>query len=305
MRIGIDFGGTRIKAAIVREGEIIHSTAVDTPHECRPDEVLALMATAVQNLGVKPRMAGLAIPGHVDTHGMVWRLPNVPGFEGLKIGKLLGEELSCTVQVENDATAAAVGENLWGRGRGFATFLMVTLGTGIGGGLVVNNTLCRGAHGFSAEIGHMRINRPGSIWPCACGQRGCVEAYAGTRGLLRMYRELGGNAQEIDEIFEAARQRDTAALKVFEHLGQTLGKMIVNVQNVLDLEAVVFSGGVSGAFTLFEPSLRDTIREQSFAPPLGQIPLLLSELGSRASLVGAAYLPSLRENPPSLLPPPM
>jgi glucokinase len=305
MRVGIDFGGTQIKAALVRDGHIVKSSSVDTPRHCEPSALLDGIVTAVERLGVRPAMVGLAIPGHVDSHGMVWRLPNVPGFEGLKIGQLLADRLGCSVQVENDATAAAVGENLWGRGRGFATFLMVTLGTGIGGGLVVNNTLCRGAHGFTAEIGHMRILRPGSIWPCACGQDGCVEAYAGTRGLLRMYRELGGQAEEIDEIFEAARQRDSAALKVFEHLGQTLGMMIVNVQNLLDLEAVVFSGGVSGAFSLFEPSLRDTIRTQSFAPPLGQIPLLLSKLGSRASLVGAAYLASLRENPASLLPPPL
>jgi len=299
MRIGIDFGGTTIKVAAVDGGEILKSARIETETGADPETVMTRIVAAVRELQVKPDTVGLAIPGHVDSMGMIWRLPNVPGFEGVKIGETLGAKLGCEVQVENDATAAALGENLWGRGRGFLTFLMVTLGTGVGGGLIVNNTLVRGTHGFTGEIGHMRIDRSERAWPCGCGQVGCVEAYAGTRGLLQKYRELGGKAERIREIAEAARRREPEALAVFEHLGTTLGVMIVNVQNLLDLEAVVFSGGVSAAFDLFEPAVSQTIRQQCYAPPLGQIPLLLSQLGSRAGQVGAAYLSSLRKHPES------
>ncbi len=301
MRIGIDFGGTQIKVAAVRQGEIKKSVRLDTPQGKEPQAVLAAIVEAVRQLDVEPTTVGLAIPGHVDNLGMIWRLPNVPGFEGVKIAEHLSTELGCDVAVENDATTAALGENLWGRGRGFETFLMVTLGTGVGGGLIVNNTLVRGTHGFTGEIGHMRIDWSDGAWPCGCGRTGCVEAYAGTRGLVRKYRELGGEAERIRDIAEAARRREAAALEVFTHLGRTVGLMVVNVQNLLDLEAVVFSGGVSGSFDLFEPVVHDTIRRESFAPPLGQIPLLVSKLGSQAGQIGAAYLSSLRRNPESVL----
>lgn len=294
--IGVDFGGTQIKAAVVAEGEILRSVAVDTPTGEAPHAVVEAIAEAVRRLEITPRTVGLAIPGQVDYYGMVWRLPNVPGFEAFPIAQELTERLSALVVVENDATTAALGEHLFGRGRGFANFLMVTLGTGIGGGLVVNNRLVRGAHGFTGEIGHVRINLSPQAWSCSCGQRGCVEAYAGTRGLLRKFRELGGEAQRIREIAERARRGEHAGVQVFEHLGHHLGLLLVNVQNLLDLDAFVFTGGIAQSFDLIEPSLRFTLRHQAFAPPLGQVPLLVSKLGPRAGLVGAAYLPMMRES---------
>ena len=293
-RIGVDFGGTQIKAAVVEEGRIVDSTTVDTPRGGSSQAVIDDIARAVLALTSTPPAVGLAIPGQVDYYGMVWRLPNVPGFEAVPIAQLLMKRLDCHVVVENDATAAALGEHLWGRGRGFASYLLVTLGTGIGGGLVVNDRLVRGAHGFTAEIGHIRINSSVDAWPCICGQRGCVEAYAGTRGLLRKFAELGGQATRIREIAESARRGEPAGLGVFEHMGAWLGGLLVNVQNLLDLDAFVFTGGISQSFDLIEPSLRNTLRSQAFAPPLGQVPLLVSQLGPRAGLVGAAYLPMVR-----------
>ena len=174
MRIGIDFGGTQIKVAAVADGDTVKEAKVDTPKEQGADAVVDRIVEAVKQLEVEPTTVGLAIPGHVDSIGMIWRLPNVPGFEGMKIAESLQEKLGCRVDVENDATAAALGENLFGRGRGFETFLMITLGTGVGGGLIVNNTLVRGTHGFTAEIGHMRIDRGEASWPCglSCSHQG-------------------------------------------------------------------------------------------------------------------------------------
>jgi len=293
-RIGVDFGATQIKAAIVDNGEVVGSAAVDTPRQAPPAEVIDRIADVVHELDRHPLAVGLAIPGQVDYYGMVWRLPNVPGFEAVPIAQLLMTKLDCQVVVENDATAAALGEHLWGRGRGFASYLLVTLGTGIGGGLVINDRLVRGAHGFTAEIGHIRINSSVDAWPCICGQRGCVEAYAGTRGLLRKFAEAGGRATRIRQIAESARRGEPAGLEVFAHMGRWLGGLLVNVQNLLDLDAFVFTGGISQSFDLIEPSLHATMREQAFAPPLGQVPLLVSQLGPRAGLVGAAYLPMVR-----------
>ncbi len=294
-RIGVDFGGTQIKAAVVDNGQIIKSATVDTPRQAPPEAVIGAIGQAVRAVDPDPTAVGLAIPGQVDYYGMVWRLPNVPGFEAVPIAQHLMQQLDCQVVVENDATSAALGEHLWGRGRGFASYLLVTLGTGIGGGLVINDRLVRGAHGFTAEIGHIRINSSVDAWPCTCGQRGCVEAYAGTRGLLRKFAELGGHATRIREVAESARRGEPAGLEVFAHMGRWIGGLLVNVQNLLDLDAFVFTGGISQSFDLIEPSLRTTMREQAFSPPLGQVPLLVSQLGARAGLVGAAYLPMVRE----------
>jgi glucokinase len=292
----VDFGGTRIKAGLVREGTILKTAAVDTPAGESPDQVVASIVHAVEQLQVCPHSVGLAIPGQVDYYGMIWRLPNVPGLEAFPIAESIGRRLGCNVVAENDATTAALGENLWGRGRGFADFMMVTLGTGIGGGLIANNKLVRGAHGFAGEIGHIKIDRSPEAWECNCGQRGCAEAYAGTKGLVRRFRELGGEATTIREIAESARRREPAGLQVFQQMGETLGLLLTNIQHVLDLEAFAFTGGIAQSFDLIEPSLRKTLRSRAFAPPLGQVPLLVSQLGARAGLVGAAYLPMMRES---------
>src|SRR5690606_19850169 len=140
----------------------------------------------------KPQAVGFAIPGEVDAEGKCYRLPNIAGFEGVRIASVLEPLIGCPVFVENDGNAAAHGEALYGWGRKYKSFAMVTLGTGIGGGLVLDGRIRTGAHGFAAEIGHIPIDSSPEAWHCACGQRGCVESYAGTNGLLRRFHELGG-----------------------------------------------------------------------------------------------------------------
>jgi predicted NBD/HSP70 family sugar kinase len=236
---------------------------------------------------------GVAIPGEVDADGRCWRLTNVPGFEGVHVAQELAQRLGCPIAVENDATAAALGEQLYGHGRVHPSFLMVTLGTGIGGGLVLGHLLYPGSSGFAGEIGHMNVDRSPDAPTCACGQRGCIEAYAGTYALLRRFRELGGQADEVLPISVSARRGEPAGLRVFEQMGEALGMGLANIQNLLDLNAIVFSGGISASFDLIEPTLRRALRQYSFAPPLAEVPLLVSELGERAGVIGAAYLTTL------------
>jgi glucokinase len=199
--------------------------------------------------------------------------------------------LGCPVSVENDATTAALAELRFGHGRRYPSFLMLALGTGVGGGVVIDGVPRRGTHGFAGELGHIAIHCEES-WPCVCGGRGCLESYVGTAGLKRKFEELGGRADEVLEIAESARAGEHAGLAVFEMMGDVLGQGIRTLQNVLDVDAIVFTGGISAAFDLFEPSCRKTLRECPFAKPLGEVPLLVSELGDRAGTVGAALLPS-------------
>jgi glucokinase len=294
MMIGVDLGGTRIKAGVVEQGEVGRSLSVNTDPDQGPNHVLDVIADTVKQLEKEPQSVGLAIPGGVNPEGRVWRMPNVPGFEGVNISRELSQRLGCRVVVENDATTAALAELHLGHGRNHASFVMVTLGTGIGGGVVIDGRLRRGRHGFAGEIGHTPVDRSPSGWPCACGLRGCVESYAGTKGLLRKYSELGGgSADEILPIADAARRGEKAACATFEAMGEALGIGLAAIQNTLDLDAIIFTGGISASFDLLEPALRASLVRYAFGPPLAQVPLLVSELSDRAGLLGAAYLNTL------------
>jgi len=155
---------------------------------------------------------------------------------------------------------------------------------------VLDGRLRRGRWGFAGEIGHIPIDRSAAAWPCGCGQRGCLEAYAGSRAVLRRFTELGGAGAEIKDVAESARRGERAGLEAFELMARALGDGVTALENVLDLDAIVFSGGISASFDLIEPTLRESVRARAFAPPLAEVPLLVSELGERAGVVGAAYL---------------
>jgi glucokinase len=293
MPIGVDFGGTEVSAGIVENGEVVRLTRMPTPAGASARELLDIIASTVLTLSPKPDAVGLAIPGEVNAEGRCWRLPNVPGFEGVQVAEELAMRLHCPIAVENDATTAALGERLYGHGREHPSFLMITLGTGIGGGLVLGHQLYPGANGFAAEVGHMNVDSSTRAPLCACGQHGCVETYAGTRALLREFAHQGGAGDTILSIVVSARRAEPAGLKTFAMMGSALGRLLSNIQNLLDLNAVIFSGSISTSFDLIEPHVRNALRAHTFAPPLAEVPLLVSGLGERAGVIGAAHLTAL------------
>jgi glucokinase len=237
-----------------------------------------------------PESVGLVIPGEVNSQGICYRLTNIAGFENVNIASILSPLLDCPVVVENDGNAAALGEALYGRGQHHKSFAMLTLGTGIGGGIVIDGRVRTGAYGFAAETGHVPVDNRDDAWTCGCGQKGCVEAYAGTFGLLRKFRELGGVATEVRTIAESARNGERAGVATFEMMSSALARCVLAIQHLLDLDAIVFSGGISQSFDLIEPNLRAEVRRQAFSKPLGEVPLLVSELGPRAGVIGSANL---------------
>jgi len=291
--IGVDFGGTRIKLGRVVDNRSVDTTVVHTQAASGPSEILDLIAESVLKLEARPEAVGFAIPGVVSPEGLCWRLPNVPGFEGLNLAEELRGRIDCRVVVENDATTAALAELHLGHGRQYSSFLVLTLGTGIGGGLVIDGRLRRGRHGFAGEVGHTPLKRSAEGWTCACGLQGCLESYAGTQALLRFYADRGGHAAEIRPIAEAARKGDAAALATFDEMGRALGMGIAGIQNLLDLDAFIFTGGISASFDLLGGALRESLRRHAFAPPLAEVPLLVSELGEQCGVLGAAFLTTL------------
>ena len=203
--IGIDMGGTAVKIARVDGAKILQSTSIPTDASRGSAPLLDAIAEAIRGLDPSPASVGFAVPGEVDAQGNCFRLPNVPGFEGVGMQAELESRLGCPVRVENDATAAALAELVFGHGRGRESFAMITLGTGMGGGVVIDGQVRRGRHGFGGEIGHISLHRRDSHL-CVCGQYGCLETYAGTRALLREFEAGGGKAVEVREIAEAARR---------------------------------------------------------------------------------------------------
>lgn len=202
MPIGIDWGGTTIKAAIVDGAAVRGFARIETGGE--PAAILDAIAGLVRVLDPRTESVGVAIPGEVRPDGRCWRLPNVPGFEDVNIGAELHARLGLPIGVENDATAAALAERLYGWGNQYGSFLLVTLGTGVGGGLVLDGHVRRGTNGFAGEIGHVLVESGEQAWTCGCGKRGCMEAYAGIAGLLRKYAAVKGS----DPLFGTKRGSD-------------------------------------------------------------------------------------------------
>lgn len=293
MLIGVDFSNSVIKAGIVDQGRVVRSMVADTPHGAEPPEILDTIARVVGALSAQPDAVGIAIPGEVNTDGRCWRLPNTRGFEGVRIAQEVSRRLHCPIAVENRATTAALAEQLYGHGKEHETFLLITLETGIGGGLVIGRQLYPGSNGFGAEMGHICIDSSPDAPPCACGQRGCVEAFAGARAVLRKYAELGGKAPDLAAVATSARRAEWIGVLAFERMGRALGRGLSTVQNFLDLGAVVFAGSAAAYFDLVEPFVREELRVRAFAPPLAGVPLLVSDLGENAGVIGAAHLPTL------------
>lgn len=294
-RVGVDVGGTRIKLAEVEQDgkTILRSLAIDTPATEGPVKVYEAIAAAVKQLTPAPKTLGLAIPGEVDASGKCVRLPNIPGFEGEPIAAELARRTGAQVVVENDATTAAYAELLFGFGQKYPSFLMVTLGTGIGGGVVIDRRLVRGKYGFAGEIGHVTVDSSEGAPRCGCGNHGCIEAFAGTHALLANFRKAGSTANEIKDVADSARRGEPAGLGTFAIMTKALAIGLNSIQNVLDLDAIVFTGGISKSFDLLEPAIRAGLRARRFAPPLSELPLAVSELDEHAGVIGAAYLPDL------------
>ena len=293
MLIGVDFTNSVIKAGIVSDGRVLRSSSAAAPEAAEPAQILDAIARVVAELSSAPDAVGIAIPGEVNSDGRCWRLPNTRGFEGVRIAEEAARRLRCPISVENRATAAALAEQLYGHGQRYQTFLLVSLDTGIGGGLVMGRQLYPGSNGFGAEIGHIRIDTSLDAPTCACGQRGCVEAFAGTRAVLRRFAELGGQASDFSAVAASARRGEWSGVLAFETMGRALGRALSTVQNFLDLGAVVFAGAAAAHFDLFEPVLREELRHLAFAPPLAEVPLLVSALGDSAAVIGAAHLTAL------------
>lgn len=308
MYIGIDVGGTNLKAGLVNEaGEIVavERTPLDFKSVEQFAETLADLALAVMKTGGVQagdvEYVGVGIPGAVKGGDILYTC-NIP-LRDVPLSDLFRRKLDLPLLLENDANCAAVGEWLCGAGRGVDDFAVITLGTGVGGGFVLNGKLYSGG-GMVGEVGHMVIEKGGV--PCNCGRRGCWEAYSSATGLIRMTREAmethpesllhriaaENGGVEGRTAFSAAEAGDETALGVCKTFVEYLAAGVINLVNILQPEILAVGGGVAGApeHLLMEP-LRRIVEAECYPRHTGKLPRILrAELGNDAGIIGAALL---------------
>jgi glucokinase len=238
------------------------------------DEVIGALCRAAQAVahdmrersgGGELRGIGVGVPGLIDSEsGRLLESPNLPGWNDYDVKGEIERRLGTTVILENDANVAALGELWLGAGRGVESLCMYTLGTGVGGGLVLEGKIWRGWNGMAGELGHCNVEPEGHV--CGCGSWGCLEQYASATAVVRMAREgmAVGAPGSSQAVYERAMQGDAEAKKVFERVGRALGMAIADMVNILNLSLYVIGGGVSSAWDAFAPAMFAEVRKRSF-----------------------------------------
>jgi len=296
-----DLGGTHLRAATVdQEGRIHSRFKQNTPQVADANAIVDAIVSAVREFQKAAEISAvsLVVPGTVKVEeGAVVKAPNLPCLDGFPLAAALTDQLDLPAILENDANAAAVGEMWQGAAVGCHTIICVTLGTGVGGGIILDGKLWRGVDGSAAEIGHMCVDPFGGV-ACTCGSRGCLEVFASATAIVRMTREasprypdsvLQGNEDRTAEmIFEAGQQGDELALEIFRRMGVYLGIGIANLINILNPEIIVIGGGVVNGWELFEKHMHQQVEERAF--PLLRVKIARAKCGDDAGLLGAARL---------------
>jgi glucokinase len=306
----VDLGGTNLRAANIDSTGTVHERVRNaTPKSAEAAAVVDSIAGAVRECEAAARKRGaqiqsisVVVPGtvHIDT-GVVINSPNLKSLQGYKLGPALERALGRSVLLENDANAATLGEMWQGAAHDQQTILGLTLGTGVGGGIVLEGKLWRGPDGTAGELGHISVEPFGGV-QCKCGNFGCLEVYASATAIVRMTRE--GFAQHPESslnsipadaltsrlIYDAAVGGDGLALEVFRRAGMYLGVALASYINFFNPEMIVIGGGVSAAWELFAPHVRAEVLRRAFAVPAERCRIVLAELGDDAGLIGAAWL---------------
>jgi glucokinase len=309
LTMGIDVGGTKVLGGVVTpSGEIIATARKETAPEGAMAAVEVVAAVAKELMQLHEIQAiGISVPGFISSdRSTVVGTPNISGWNGLAIDQKLTSLIGVDVVVENDANAAIWGEYKFGAGRGKENIVMLTLGTGVGGGIVTDGKLYRGAFGMSAELGHLRLVPDGLL--CGCGARGCLEQYGSGSALVRMAREraenekesakyllsLGSGApQEIrgEEVTRAANSGDSFAIEIFTELGYAVGAAISTICSALDPSHVIIGGGVIEAGEILLKPIRESMVGTMPFSGLHPFPEIIpAELGDMAGLVGLSDL---------------
>jgi glucokinase len=305
--LAVDLGGTEVRAALIEAGgDVLAFASMRTDAKGGPAAVIdqiAALATEVRAAAPDVTILGLGIgaPGPLDPQaGVVIAAPTLAGWRDVPLARLLSERFGLTVQLENDANAAALGEWRYGAGRGAQSIVFATVSTGIGGGVIADGRILHGRHGLAAEIGHMTISQSGP--PCFCGTIGCWEALAsgsalGDRATQQTRASDGSRLRALSgdgdvsgrHVIDAARLGDAHAGVLVAEEARWLGIGFVNLLHLYSPERLIMGGGIAQGLDLMRDVIDRTIAVRAM-PPYRDVPLLAAELGGNAGLMGAASL---------------
>lgn len=304
--IGIDAGATNIKLGLIdpTNYKVIFRTLLSTGHyKLKKEKLIEAFIRAVDltlrknNLSKKDILAvGLGLPGPIDSQrGIVYFLPNIPGWKNVPIKKILQSKLKIPVFVDNDVNLITLAEWRLGVARGVRNLLCITLGTGVGGGLILGNKLYRGAHFLAGEIGHSPINESGPI--CNCGGQAHLERYVGNKYILSDARSIFKNKDlTLEKLSLLAKKGNRAAINIWQDVGRRVGIALCAAVNLLNLEMIVIGGGISSAGKPLFISIRKTILKSAMPTLAKQVKIAKSSLSADAGILGAAILAKEKNN---------
>ncbi len=309
-RIGIDVGGTNVKIALVdNKGKIIYSNSIPTRAEMGYEYTINNMKEAITELIKETKSdpkniesIGFGFPGQIDYQkGIVRLAPNIPGWVNVPIAEIMEKEFGIPTRVDNDVRCAALGELNYGAGQGCDNLICITVGTGIGSGLVINGKLVRGASNAAGEIGHIKLDMNGGPL-CGCGDRGCLEAFASGPSIVAMAEEYikGGKSTKYRElanpditpyiVSEAAKQGDPVAKRIFTIVGEYIGIGLASVVNLLNPEKIIIGGGVAAAGDLLLTPIKESLIKRAMPIAGSAVEIVPAQLGNSAGVIGASLL---------------
>ncbi len=309
--IGVDLGGTNTKIGILDEnGEILIKETIKTFSEKGMETTLNRIWGTIEKLMDQKEIGkenmcgiGIGIPGPVINEEIVAFFANFDWEVNINISELMGKISGIPTKLENDVNMIAVGESKFGAGKGSTSSITVALGTGVGGGIVVNSKLISGMNGAGGEIGHIKLVEDGKL--CGCGQRGCFEAYASATGVIReaksrlavnknnlLYKSLDGNLEKLEakDVFDCAKAGDGFSMEIVNYVGNYLGMGIGNLLNVINPEVIILSGGVALAGEILLDVVKDKLKKYAMPVTLNKLEIKLGELGNDAGIKGGIVL---------------
>ena len=296
--IGVDLGGTNLRAAAIdRSGKMLRKVSGSTNLSAGRDAVVSDIVAAISSLrdGADRLVGvGVGVPGFIIMEtGIITDSPNLPFFVDFPIRDEISKHLGLPVILENDANAAAMGEKWIGAGRDVDDLVLLTLGTGIGGGIITGGKVLHGFVGMAGELGHLTIVPNGH--PCGCGNQGCLEKYSSATAIVCMARSLSlGDNLTAEAVYHLAAGGDEKARAIFTTMGQSLGQALAMLVNIFNYPLYLLSGGMLPAWDLFAPALLAEVRRRSYNFRATNTRIEKATLGNEAGLYGAAYLPLLQ-----------
>ncbi len=307
--VGVDIGGTMIKVGLCSEqGELLHTFEGVTGTEGGPNLVIANIASyahrVVEDTGNdwdQVAGVGIGIAGFMDfATGVIRTSPNFPGWKNVPVKAALEEKLNKPVKINNDANVAALGEAWGGAGRGYENLVVYTLGTGVGGGIIIRGSVYEGATGMGGELGHVQIVPDMEAIQCGCGQYGCVETVSSATGIVRMARDAVERGDKTmltriaqiaaKDVFDAAKSGDEVALRIVKRAAFYLGKALASTAVVVNPQRFVLGGGVSKAGDILFDAVRDVFLKYTPEAARIGVDIVPAALGNNAGVVGAAGL---------------